>query len=936
MSPIGPVRQAAAGDAVSSGGALTLLAGSPIVLPVTVRSGPDAGLRPSLTRFFGREAELSQLRSLLASDRLVTVTGAGGVGKTRLALELVRGGLDTSPDGVWLVELALVESPDLVGPAISQTVGGLEDRDLDHLERAAGVLSSGRQLLVLDNCEHLLEGVAAAARRLLTQCPELRLLATSREPLGVEGEQVWRTPPLDLPPAGAHEVADAATTSAVRLFCDRARHAMPTFDLTADNVGDVVTVCRDLDGLPLALELAAAWMAVLSPKQVSSRLADSLALLVRGGVDRLARHRTMRATLDWSHQLLTPVQRAAFARLSVFVGGFTIEAAEALFTGLALDTTPLELVASLVARSLVVADVAHEEARFRLLEPVRQYAADKLRSEPADEDDARSRHLDFLAHLSETAEPAIFGGPDLPWLHRIDEELPNIRSALSWGFGNGRDDAARLAASLVWYCYARELHEGIEWSLQVIRGGGERQGRAYLMAGMLSMNHGDYDAAEAYLGESRQLATRDGERRELVHVLNYQAGVAVHRGDLEAARPFAEEALRLAREEGDERLQMRPLNRLGMVAFDEGNHAAARDHFLHALAISERHGATWPGLVHRCNLADVAVDMQDHGAARPALQGAFPIIAQIGATPAVTAGAIHDTGILAIQLGEPARGLRLLAAATAAMKRAHYRDIAGDAERSQQWIRMAREQVSGDADAAWREGMQLSLDQAVAEAQDFLSDAPVPGPTVPPPTGLAKGPTEPVLSGSFVREGEFWSLSYAGRVVRLRDSKGLRDIARLLVSPGREVAAVDLAANGRSERRSPWQRSAIQPGFAVEAGAGPLLDLEARQEYRQRLADLDEELADAEAANDPERETRARREREFLLGELSAAVGLGGRERISLDPAERARKAVTGRIREAIGRIEGAHPELGHHLRRSVRTGTFCVYDPPAPTTWVL
>jgi predicted ATPase len=240
------------------GDALTQLIGASIVLPVTTRLGLDTGFRPSLSRFFGRDEELSQLRSLLVSDRLVTVIGAGGVGKTRLTLELVRGGLDASPDGVWLVELALVESPDLVGPAIAQTVGALEDRDLDHLERAAGVLSSGRQLLVLDNCEHLLEVVAAAARRLLTQCPELRLLATSQEPLGVEGEQVWRTPPLDLPPAGAHEVADAAATSAVRLFCDRARHAIPTFDLTADNVGDVVAVCRQLDGLPLALELAAA------------------------------------------------------------------------------------------------------------------------------------------------------------------------------------------------------------------------------------------------------------------------------------------------------------------------------------------------------------------------------------------------------------------------------------------------------------------------------------------------------------------------------------------------------------------------------------------------------------------------------------------------------------------------------------------------------
>ena len=906
---------------------------------MTTRLGLDTGFRPSLSRFFGRDEELSQLRSLLVSDRLVTVIGAGGVGKTRLTLELVRGGLDASPDGVWLVELALVESPDLVGPAIAQTVGALEDRDLDHLERAAGVLSSGRQLLVLDNCEHLLEVVAAAARRLLTQCPELRLLATSREPLGVEGEQVWRTPPLDLPPAGAHEVADAAATSAVRLFCDRARHAIPTFDLTADNVGDVVAVCRQLDGLPLALELAAAWVSLLSPKQVSSRLADSLDLLVGGGMDRPPRHRTIRATLDWSYQLLSPVQRAALARLSVFVGGFTVEAAEALFTGLALDTTPLELVASLVARSLVVANVGAEEARFRLLEPVRHYAAEKLRSQPEDEDAARGRHLRFLADLAEAAERPIFGGPDLPWLRRLDDELPNLRSALNWGLGGRRDDAARLAVSLVWYCFMRELYdEGIDWALHVIRADGPQRAKADLMAGVLYINIGDFEAAERCLNEARRLATEDGQRWELVNVLAFQGGLAIHRrdsGDSEAARTLLEEAVELARQEGDERLLTRPLNRLGLLANDEGNYELARDLYLQALAIADRHNFVWGALVHRNNLAELAVDVGDHGLARTALGDLFPVVTQTGKT-GIDADAVLNTGILAIQLGRPILGLRLLAAAAAAMDRSRYRGLTSERERHQRWIGTARERAGDDADAAWREGLQLSVDQAVADAQAFLSDAPVPGPTASPPSGPARSSTEPALSGSFVREGEFWSLAFAGRIVRLRDSKGLRDIARLLAYPGREVAAVDLAANGQAEHWTPWQRTATQPGFGVEAGAGPLLDLEARQQYRQRLAELDEELADAEVANDPERETRARREREYLLAELNAAVGLGGRERTSLDPAERARKAVTGRIRDAIGRVESLHPELGRHLRRSVRTGAFCVYDPPAPTTWVL
>jgi non-specific serine/threonine protein kinase len=892
----------------------------------------------TLSRFWGRQPELKQLRSLLDTERLVTIIGVGGVGKTRLALELARSCSGSFPGGVWLVDLARLESPELVGRTIAQSVGAPEDRSLDYLERAARVLWAGRQLLLLDNCEHVLAAAAGATLQLLAACPDLRVLATSREPFGVEGEQAWRAPPLDTPAAGVLELSVVAETAAVQLFCDRARHAIPMFNLTTANVAEVATICRGLDGLPLALELAAAWVPVLSLKQVSSRLGDSLALLVSGGSARLPRHRTIRATLDWSHQLLTPVQQAAFARLSVFVGGFTVEAAEAAFTGLALEGTPLELIASLVARSLVVADVSTEEARYRLLEPVRQYAAAKLRAAPEQDNEARTRHLRFLADLAEAAEWPIFGGPDLPWLRRLDDELPNIRAALRWGFGSGRDDAARLASALIWFLYVRDLDdEGIDWARSAIQAGRRQRGKAALMAGVLSIRIGEFEAAERYLTESRQLAIEDGRRRDLVNVLAFQAGLALHRGDIETARTAGEEALNLARQAGDERLLIKPLNRLALVAVYDKDLGRARDLYRQAIAVAERHEAVWPALAQRTNLAEIAIEMEDYGSARHALSGLFPIMAETGATPSIAVNAVSSTGILAVQRGEPAVGLRLLGAARAQMDLHRYRDLPLDAERYRRWIETATEQAAGEADAAWSQGLELSLDQALAEAQAFLAETPeAQGDTAPTRPSIAELGAEPGAANSFLRDGEFWALGFAGRVVRLRDSKGLRDIARLLACPGRELAAVDLAASVQPGILAARYGTQAESGLGLQADAGPLLDAQARHEYRERLKEVEGELAEAAADNDPERAAQAHRERDLLLSQLGAAVGLGGRQRASLDPAERARKAVTGRIREAIGHIEVVHSELGHHLRRSIRTGTFCAYDPPAPTVWVL
>ncbi|MFC4911222.1 AfsR/SARP family transcriptional regulator [Actinomadura gamaensis] len=438
-------------------------------------------LSAGLTSFVGRDEEIRQLGKMLGESRLVTLTGPGGAGKTRLASEAAAPLVDRLPDGVWFVPLAPM-APGGTGDAVAQAVlVALDVPDLLRqaegrsaprpLDRLADLLATRRTLLVLDNCEHVLDGVAAAADRVLAAAPEVRVLATSREPLGITGETLYPVPSLALPPAGAGP-ATALEHAATRLLADRASAVRPGFTVDETNVADLVEICRALDGIPLAIELAAARLRSLTPAQVAARLGDRFRLLTGGSRTALPRHRTLRAVVDWSWDLLDDDERTVLARLSVFAGGATPEAAERV-CGAGLSADVIDVVASLVDKSLVMAD-GDAEPRYRLLETVRVYARERL-DESGETDAVRAAHAAFFLELAERAEPELRRSDQLAWVERLTTERDNHNAAFQTVLENGDvRNGLRLVSALVWYWLMRDLErEACTWAAAVHRLAGD-------------------------------------------------------------------------------------------------------------------------------------------------------------------------------------------------------------------------------------------------------------------------------------------------------------------------------------------------------------------------------------------------------------------------------------------------------------------------------
>jgi predicted ATPase/class 3 adenylate cyclase len=674
-----------------------------------------------LSRFIGRRRELEQLRVLVGSDRLVTIVGAGGCGKTRLAIELVRRLSGSFPEGMWLVELARIDDPSRVETTIAEAVQALKHPGTSRLEGSAHSLSPGRQLLVLDNCEHVLAAVAAAVRFLLASCPSLTVLATSRESLDLDGERVWRLQPLSLPkPDGSGQ------SESVELFQDRAGLLVQDAELSTGQVADVASICRRLDGLPLALELAAAWVPVISLKQVVSRLDEGLSLLGHAQSGTPSRHSTMRAAVEWSYKLLDPSLQAAFERISVCAGGFTLAGANAVLAGTALEgNSPLDLVASLVARSLVVADTAGDEARYRLLEPVRQFAAEKLQHRAGGSNDPRGCYLRYLVGIAETAEESILGGPDMPSLRLLDSELANIRALLPWAFTHSGKQASRLSVALIWFVYIRSLYdEGIEWADTAMRMSiGQTRARAAHMAGVLSSQRGDIDAAERYLAEARELAAGGGWLSDLTMVMFDQFVAAYHRGDVDAMRVRGQEAFDLARELRDDARIMQTLFIPATLAHREGDYRKAIEVWREAIAQAEERRAVWSAWMFRVSLADVLMGGGDWPEADKVVAETLKSASDFHDAPITTAYLVENAGILAIERGEQLDGLRLMAAARATFDRLRYRETPAEVERRRHWIDTARHDLEPiRAEAAWNDGLMLTLPEATADAQGMVGN----------------------------------------------------------------------------------------------------------------------------------------------------------------------------------------------------------------------
>jgi len=508
-----------------------------------------------------------EVKRELETTRLLTITGPGGSGKTRLALEVSRELLEAYSDGVWLVEFAPLSEEALVPKAVAEALEVSERPDERLADTLTEVLGSRELLLVLDNCEHLLEAIARLADVLLDSCPRVRVLATSREGLGVEGEVRWPVPPLYAPDLQySSTIEELERLESARLFLARARNRDPSFAFTPGNAQVVVELCSKLEGIPLAIELAAARVDTLSLEQISERLEGSLELLTHGGRTVSPRQRTIRGTLDWSHELLHERERKVFRRLSVFAGGWALEASEVVVSDEGIGQSDvLELLSGLVDKSLVIAELTAESGgvRYRLLDSIRQYALEKL-EQSGEAEDVKRAHAEYFLALAEEAEPELIGPRETESLERLEEELDNFRAALSWTSKHGEAELGlRLAGTLgsFWF-WEGHYDEGRGW----IEGALTREGRTPALArakalgaaSLLASQLSDYarakEAAEEGLRLSKEAETEDSRRPFFVwnspptFFLNRLGNVAMEEGDLERARALIEETLALSRQ----------------------------------------------------------------------------------------------------------------------------------------------------------------------------------------------------------------------------------------------------------------------------------------------------------------------------------------------------------------------------------------------------
>jgi non-specific serine/threonine protein kinase len=541
---------------------------------------PHHNLPLQLSSFIGRKQEMAEVKRLLSMSRLLTLTGAGGCGKTRLALQMVTTVLDTYTDGIWVVELAPLSDIALVPQAVASVLGLREDSDQPCLTVLLRYLQAKHLLLVLDNCEHLIEATAQLADALLRHCPYLQILTTSRETLNIAGEVVWLVPSLSLPESSEPlPVEILKQYDAIRLFVERAMTALPTFALTDQNAATVAQVCQKLDGIPLAIELAAARVKVLRVEQIAIRLDNRFRLLTGGSRTALPRHQTLRALIDWSYKLLSPAEQLLLRHLSVFAGGFTLEAVEAIWAGKEGDI--LGLLTQLVNKSLVVSEREQGlEARYRLLETIQQYMLEKL-VESGEVKKVRGRHLDFFLQVVEKDETKLHGTEQLMLLSRLEVEHDNLRAALQWAWEQEvAEIVARLGGALGQFWAIRGyLGEGRQWLGRILvqreRISTPTLAKVLFSYGWLLFEQANYSQAQQYYEESLKLWREIGNSENIAELLNSLGHVAQQQSDYTRAVALSMESLTLYRDLDDKAGIALSLNRLGHIAQLQGDYAYA-------------------------------------------------------------------------------------------------------------------------------------------------------------------------------------------------------------------------------------------------------------------------------------------------------------------------------------------------------------------------
>ncbi|HKP52802.1 MAG TPA: tetratricopeptide repeat protein [Chloroflexia bacterium] len=607
---------------------------------------PQHNLPSQQTSFIGRERDIADISRSLQAAPLLTLTGAGGSGKTRLSIEVASRSLDDYPDGVWFVELDAITDPALVAPIVASTMGLREETGRSIIATLEEALGNRKVLLILDNCEHLVRACASLAGTLLRSCPGLHVLATSRHVLNIVGEIIWRVPSLSFPdPHHLQPLDDLGRYEAIQLFIERARLKQPAFDLAPDNAHSVAQLCYEMDGLPLALELAAARVDTMPVQEIAARLDERFRLLVGDNRTIPNRQQTLQAAIDWSYDLLSEIERQLLRSVSVFAGSFSLDAVEGIcIDGAAYEA--MDLLPELVDRSLVLVEGRTGETRFRLLDTIRQYALRKLRADTEEGAVLRTRHLLWYTLLGEKAQPHLQGPEQAAWLESLQVEYDNIRAALEWGLNAEGDleNVSRLAVALGWFWYVRGYAtEGRRWLEVAIKSGTlppDLLALALYRAGLLARSQGDYGQATSLFTRCLEIFRATGDQKYISATLLSMGVVATNMGDYEQATILLKESLALKQEIGDRSGGAIALNNLANIATDQGDFVQARRYFEECVAIQGEEGNRFMLAVSLNNLGNIARCLGEYDKARELVNESLSIKRELG-DKIETASSLH-------------------------------------------------------------------------------------------------------------------------------------------------------------------------------------------------------------------------------------------------------------------------------------------------------